>query len=211
MKVLITAGGTRVPIDSVRHIGNMSSGEYGCLLAREFMNVGNNVTLFIDKHSPCLKSDVGQIVHECITYRDYFDYLKVKDLIKNNHYDVIISAAAVSDYITDKIDGKISSDNEEFVIKLRKGEKVIQSFRELSPNSMIVGFKLLSDPTDEVKQEAIEKQLKYVDYVVYNDLAKIKQGDGTRYIYDKHKTETRGISPRLIAKFIRDEWKIRIN
>jgi phosphopantothenoylcysteine synthetase/decarboxylase len=53
MNVLITAGGTRVPIDNVRHIGNMSSGAYGSLLAYEFYVMNHsNITYFIDKHSP---------------------------------------------------------------------------------------------------------------------------------------------------------------
>ncbi len=43
MRVLITSGGTKVPIDSVRHIGNMSSGTFGAKIGYEALRAGHNV------------------------------------------------------------------------------------------------------------------------------------------------------------------------
>ena len=42
MKVLITSGGTKVPIDTVRHIGNMSSGTFGAKIAFQLLELGHN-------------------------------------------------------------------------------------------------------------------------------------------------------------------------
>ncbi len=211
MKVLITAGGTRVPIDSVRHIGNMSTGAYGSTLVSEFARLKSNTTFFIDKYSPYVKTHLNDENVNTIEYRDYYDYLNVKELIVTSKPDVILSTAAVSDYIVDKVEGKISSNEDELIIKLKKAEKVLPSFKVIAPNTLVFGFKLLASPTEEQKFEAINKQLKYVDYVVYNDIDLIRKGYTSRYIYDKHLTEHRIISPFYLAKFVKEEYKNRIN
>lgn len=196
MKVLITSGGCKVPIDDVRHIGNFSSGRYGAELAEKFFDKGNNdVIFFMEKGSKVpfnWRDDwIGsQGLNSTISmyeYKNYDDYLSVKDVIKREQPDIIISAAAISDYIVDKIEGKISSSEDELVIRLRKGEKVIKSFRELAPNAVIVGFKLLVGPTEVQKYDAIKKVFESgVDVVVYNDLSKLREGDSTREFFGKH-------------------------
>jgi len=191
MKILITSGGCKVPIDDVRHIGNFSSGRYGAELAKEFFLAKHHVIFFHEKGSS--RGEFSNQFHEYvwhdssvhfIEYKDYYDYLSVKDIIKREQPDVIISAAAISDYIVDKTEGKISSDNDELVIRLKKGEKVIKSFRELAPNAVIVGFKLLVAPTEGEKQKAIQKVFDSgVDFVVYNDLTELRKGNSTREIH----------------------------
>lgn len=192
MKVLITSGGCKVPIDSVRHIGNFSSGRHGSELADAFMEAGHEVIFFCEKGSKepnyvyhKYKSDSIHIVSvnpTIVRYKDYYEYLNVKEIIKHEQPDIIISAAAISDYIIDKTDGKISSDNDELVIRLKKGEKVIKSFRELAPNALIVGYKLLVSPTADEAHVAICKVLDHVDYVVYNDLTELRKGNTGRII-----------------------------
>lgn len=215
MNVLITAGGTRVPIDDVRHIGNMSSGYYGGLLAYEFYVMNHvNVTYFIDNYSPHsndFNSEDKSRRVKTIKYKDYFDYLKVKDIIAEQKPDIIISTAAVSDYIVDKIDGKISSNEDEVILKLRKAEKVINSFKTLSPNSIVCGFKLMASPREAEKLAAISRQLEHVDFVVYNDIDKLRQGNSERTIYDQHLTPQRIISPFYLMKFLKQEYRNRIN
>ena len=49
MKILITSGGTKIPIDSVRSITNMSKGTFGAKLAKEFLNRKNFVTFLTHK------------------------------------------------------------------------------------------------------------------------------------------------------------------
>lgn len=192
MKILITSGGCKVPIDDVRHIGNFSSGRYGASLAAEFYNRGESEIKFfheVGSFVPWGTVDQGRGAKwnyeinskiEYIPYKYYEDYLQVKDIIKEWQPNIIISTAAISDYIVDKTEGKISSDSDELVIRLKKGEKVIQSFRELAPKATIIGFKLLVSPTKEEKYNAISKQMNYVDQVVFNDLTELRKGDSLR-------------------------------
>lgn len=131
MRILITSGGTDVSIDDVRKISNMSSGKYGAEIAREFFNKLHDVVYFSSKNSvkPVVQhwSDWSYrlgFAHD--TFTDYYDYLNkltVEHVDELKEYDIIVSAAAVSDYILDKIEGKISSDNEELVIRLKKHRK----------------------------------------------------------------------------------------
>lgn len=186
MKVLITSGGCKVPIDDVRHIGNFSSGRIGSALAKEFHDKGHDVVFFCEKGSRMPDIDFGEYrrniygeIYSPIfkSYRDYWEYLGVKELVKKERPDIIISAAAIADYVMAPRSGKISSDNETMTLNLVKGEKVIQSFRELAPYAFIVGFKLLVKPTPKEKAGAILKQMDYVDAIVYNDLMELRRGN----------------------------------
>ena len=190
MKILITSGGCKVPIDDVRHITNFSSGRYGSELMEHFTDFENTEIIFFHEKGSN-QSQYGPVDVKLyknssirfIEYRDYYDYLKVKDIIRDEQPDIIISAAAISDYIIDKTEGKISSDNDELVIRLKKGEKVLKSFRELAPDALIVGFKLLVSPSAEKRLVAINKALQHADIVVYNDLTALRGGNNERIVF----------------------------
>lgn len=201
MKILITSGGCKVPIDDVRSITNFSSGRFGIELAKAFLwtqphQTSDQILVFrekgsvwLDDHWDEVYNSAGNIWHS--EYKDYDGYLYVKNLIKEFQPDIIISAAAVSDYVLDKTEGKISSDNDELVIHLKKGEKVIKSFRELAPNALIVGFKLLVDATEEEINNAVNKVFANgVDLVVYNDLLRLRKGITDRRVYTQSNSYT---------------------
>lgn len=214
MKILITSGGCKVPIDDVRHIGNFSSGRYGAEIAASFMRQSpDNHVYFVmekgskypDAHNPC-SPDAYDNIND-YQYADYFEYVdKTKSLVKGIQPDIIISAAAISDYICDKQSGKISSDGEEMIIKLHKSEKVIASFRELAPKALIVGFKCLVSPTNEEKGNAITKIAKYTDLIVYNDLTELRKGNQARYLYSSKrpmKPELAKTASDLVEKILK--------
>ena len=183
MKILITSGGCKVPIDEVRHIGNFSSGLYGRELGEVFLDAGHEVIFFFEKGSQCPQCCMRGLSYSKLQrfiYKDYQEYLQVKDLITLHKPDIIISAAAISDYILDKTEGKISSDQDTLTLTLKKGEKIIKSFRELAPNAFIVGFKLLVSPTYEERWKAISKVSEYCDAVIYNDLTELRKGNSGR-------------------------------
>lgn len=189
MKILITSGGTDVPIDDVRKISNMSSGKYGAEIATEFYKKYHDVIYFSSKNS-VIPSARYLSNHKGFTnplYKDYHDYLNkltVENVDELKGYDIIVSAAAVSDYILDKTEGKISSDNDELVIRLKKAQKVLPLIRKAAPNALLVGFKLLVSPTEEEMHNAVKKVFANgADLVVYNDLTEIRKGDYTRYVF----------------------------
>ena len=186
MKILITSGGTKVKIDDVRFIGNMSTGRYGAELATSFIESDSTYidddVHFLHAKNSILPDNKNYIRHE---YEDYFDYVQQAKFLASK-MDIIISAAAVSYYIVAPVEGKISSDQDEMVIKLHKADKILPALRTINPKAMIVGFKLLVNPSYQEIYKAVQKVLNNgADYVVFNDLNRIKKGDNTRLIFDK--------------------------
>lgn len=206
MKILITSGGCKSPIDSVRHVGNFSSGRYGSELALAALDFGHDVWFWYEKGSRLPESEMyeedtrqGRLV--CSPYRDYDEYRHVLDFAKEDGRDpdIIIAAAAISDYVVkEQTEGKISSDQEELTITLKKSEKILPIIRKDYPTSYLVGFKLLSRPTEEQLSNAVNTQFDYgVDAVVYNDIVDLRAGISHRLIFFNPKTHGRKLRERI--------------
>lgn len=190
MKILVTSGGTKVKIDSVRHIGNMSSGTFGSRIAQclALDNSEPDVTFLNAKGSkkPMIQD---RNRHKDIEYEDFYDYAaKLEKLCKQKEsFDIVILAAAVSDYLVENpVEGKIRS-KDELVIKLKPAPKLISKVREWNPTCKLVGFKLLVNSTDEQLIEAARDSIikNDCDIVIANDLRDIKNNDHTVRIVRK--------------------------
>ncbi len=174
--ILITAGGTIVKIDDVRHIANMSSGKFGVSLAIELARDADaSITLLLSK-SGALRFKDTLSGYENITvkeYETYYDYSSLfQHLLINNVYDSVVSTAAVSDYVVDgETNGKISGDSL-VTITLKPVPKLLPMIKFLQPNTFLVGFKLLVGAGEEEKGKAITKQFDSArsDIVAFNDL-----------------------------------------
>ena len=203
MKVLITSGGTKIPIDRVRSITNMSRGTFGSRIADAFFDEGlkafragnergnpiEKITFFMAKGSrrPALQAlndetyEDGYRPIEYVEYSTFDDYKSgVEELLKKEKYDVIVAAAAVSDYgVANYYDGKYRSREDDMCIRLVKLPKVLPEIRALAPDAVLCGFKLLVDSTEDELLNAMEKQIDEtnVDLVVGNDLRDIKADD----------------------------------
>jgi len=184
-RILISAGGTREPIDSVRYIGNMSSGRTASALADELTVAGHRVTWLgaRDAIQPTL-------VKRLELYSSFSDLeMQLKVLLGSGEYDVVVHAAAVSDFSVAGVEtdeggtlstdgGKLSS-NSDLVLHLKRNPKLLDQLKDWSGNSalQIIGFKLTD--TEDIPQQlaAIRKQLDNsgVDAVVHNDLSDISE------------------------------------
>jgi phosphopantothenoylcysteine decarboxylase / phosphopantothenate---cysteine ligase len=91
-KVLISAGGTREPLDSVRYLGNRSSGRMGVALAAEARRRGADVTLLAANLA--VPAPAGVELVETPTASD----LEREALARAPEADVVVMAAAVADY-----------------------------------------------------------------------------------------------------------------
>jgi len=183
MKVLITSGGMHVPIDSVRSLTNFSRGRFGCELAAMFSQFGHQVIMFAQHGSQLPAGVWPQNGIKVINYQTYEDYKGVLELIRTEQPDLILSAAAVSDYTVEPVQGKIASAGE-VELTLTPTEKILGNFRSLAPNAKIVGFKLLVSPRYEEAHAAVRKQLQSgVNHVVYNDLTEMRRGNMKRLLF----------------------------
>lgn len=197
LEVLITSGGTISKIDDVRHIGNDSKGTTGAMIAEEFLREGAKVyylhrknsvipfsrNLTVDKDKPFEQEleRIKPVYEEFQNFRENYKaysfdtfesyYNSVERLLLSNSIDIVVLAAAVSDYGAKKVDGKISSDRENLTIKLEKTPKVISLIKKWKPHVFQVGFKLLSNVSaDELVDTAYQHGLKnHSDLTVAND------------------------------------------
>ena len=197
MKILITSGGTKVKIDLVRSITNMSRGTFGSQICDSFWRKlitssdstdKNEIVFFYAKNSrmPTAESnhnyyyDTSIHAIRYIEYDTFDDYrTKLTDLLKAEKFDIIVLAAAVSDYgVANYFNGKYHS-SDDMTIKLVKLPKVITEVRALAPNATICGFKLLVNSTDEELRAAMDKQFAEndIELCVGNDLRDIKADD----------------------------------
>ena len=101
---------------------------------------------------------------------------------------------------------KISSNEDNLVIVLKKTPKIISMIKQISPKTYLIGFKLLDDVP---KKELIEVAKKLrdknnCDLVVANDLSTIRKGKHIAYIIDKNNNVEKALSKEeIVQKLVR--------
>ena len=166
LKVLITAGGTREPIDAVRFVGNRSSGRMGWALADEAARRGAAVTV--------VAANVALPRSPVVRYVDVETAAELADACAA-HFDacdLLLMAAAVADYRpkTPRA-GKIKkADAGELELRLERTDDVLTALAERRrPDQLVVGF---AAETGERALEYGRAKLagKSLDAVVVNDV-----------------------------------------
>lgn len=184
MKIIISSGGTEEPIDSVRRISNISTGNTGAYLATYFASRNAEVTLIRSRSA--ISPIAPKIVEECYQSHHDLGHILRSHLI-SKHWDAIIHLAAVSDYLIERIQvderdfpigghDKIPSGHK-ILIYLRPSEKILDSLRKWSFNKSIriIAFKLTSFPINGHKSSEAKalSERKTADYIVHNNLPDI--------------------------------------
>lgn len=164
LNVLVTAGGTREPIDPVRYITNRSSGKMGYALAQAALQRGARVTLVTTPTA--LTPPPGAEVVRVETARQMLEAV----LAVYERMDVVIKAAAVADYRPARVaEHKIKKSEEALVLELEKNPDILgQLGRHKRPGVTLVGF---AAETNDLLQNAAEKlRRKNLDLIVANDV-----------------------------------------
>jgi len=177
-KVLMTAGPTIEKIDPIRVITNHSTGKTGVLLASELISAGAKVTLV---YGPGItEPPKGAKIIPVETITDMFREVK-KQMTKK--FDIVILAAAASDYIPKKQEPKkIKSTKNSLTIEFKKAPKIIDHIKKLQKDVFLIGFKA---ETDISKRELIMRAKQKLreskaDMIIANDIGK-KYFKDTRY------------------------------
>lgn len=167
-RILVTAGGTREPIDPVRFIGNRSSGKQGVAIAAAAIARGAAVTLIgANLEVPVPRSVITIRVgsaHE----------LSEATMAAAASADVVIMAAAVADYRPESVAGdKIAKDTQgdELVIRLVKNSDILAALGEnRQPRQVIIGFAAETERDDTKLLERAKQKLsrKGSDFLVVN-------------------------------------------
>ena len=166
LHVLVTAGGTREPLDAVRFLGNRSSGRMGAALAAEARRRGADVTLVASNLS--VRAPVGVEVIQAPTAEDV-----ARETLARGDADVVLMAAAVADYRpTEPDEEKRSKDAEPWTVTLQPTTDVLGELGARRTNGqLLVGF--AADRGERGLERAREKLAnKSVDLIVFNDVAR---------------------------------------
>lgn len=183
-RILITCGPTWVPIDAVRVVSNVSSGELGQRIALDCVNAGAHVTLLEGPVARPLTSRSIRILKFC--FFDELQRLLKQELRKN--VDAVIHAAAVADYqLKVPVRHKLSSEKKTLKLEFIATPKLIRIIKRVQPKTFLVGFKLepvISRKAARRKTQELFRQAD-CDVVVANALtARGYKG----FILDKHNT-----------------------
>jgi phosphopantothenoylcysteine decarboxylase / phosphopantothenate---cysteine ligase len=165
-RVLVTAGGTREPLDAVRFLGNRSSGRMGVALALEARKRGADVTLLAANLA--VPAPSGIEVVETPTAKSMLEAA-----LARADADVVLMAAAVADYRpAERTDEKRPKDDQAWQVSLEPTADILHTLAERRTNGQVlIGF--AADRGEQGLTRAREKlKRKAVDLVVYNDVSR---------------------------------------
>ena len=196
-RVLISAGGTREPLDAVRFVGNRSSGRMGIALAAEARRRGAEVTLLGANLAVPAPSGVDLV--ETPTAAD----LEREALARAAEADVVVMAAAVADYRpAEALAAKRPKDNATWTLELEPTTDVLSELGERRRDGqLLVGF---AAETGAAGLERAREKLarKGADLFVLNDVARTDIG------FDANENEVTLLTvgaERTVAKAPKDE------
>ncbi len=165
-RLLVSAGGTREPVDSVRFVGNRSSGKMGVALAREAHRRGADVTLVATNLS--VPPPEGVEVVQAPTAADL-----AREVLERADADVVVMAAAVADYRpSDPLGAKRPKDTDRWTIELEPTQDVLAELGQHRRNGQVlVGF--AADEGEAGLERARTKLTnKRGNLFVYNDVSR---------------------------------------
>jgi phosphopantothenoylcysteine decarboxylase/phosphopantothenate--cysteine ligase len=167
-KVLITAGGTREPLDPVRYIGNRSSGKMGHAIADVATSRGYDVTLVTTSDLP---------VHPATKVIRVETAEEMLGAVEGVDAEIAIMSAAVADFRpADVSETKVARADGLDSIQLKPTPDILASVVARESASFTVGFAAETGGVDRAMEKARNKG---VDLMVYNDVTEPGSGFGT--------------------------------
>jgi len=176
MKILITAGPTREYLDPVRFISNLSTGKMGYLISEEAIKRGHKVILI--SGPTYLKPPDGIKVVKITSTEE----MKEAVLKYFPEYDVLIMAAAVSDWKPEKkYRGKLKR-KKEWNLKLIPNPDILKEVSKIKKeNQIVIGFAL---ETENIEKNALKKlKEKKLDLIIGNTTEFFGEGKPSKVIF----------------------------
>ncbi len=211
-RILVTAGGTREPIDPVRFIGNRSSGKQGFAIALAAANRGAQV------HLITANTDLPAIDGVTTTFVETADQMSAVLKHEFIHADALIMSAAVSDFkVEDAADSKIHK-NEINQLSLTTNEDILNSLGKMKkPNQVTVGFAAETESAKAMIIAAGNAKVakKNLDLIYVNDVSngQVFGSDQTSgFILDKsgEVTEIPVISKDTLSDILLDQILVKL-
>lgn len=213
-RILMTAGPTIEYIDPIRIITNHSTGKTGVLLASGLISGGAKVTLIYGPGQE--KPPKGAKVIPVKTVMEMFTAVK-KEMKKK--FDVVILAAAASDYVPTKFNkSKIKSTSKQMIVKLQRAPKIIDQIKKIQKDVFLVGFKAETNLTKINLIKIARKKLQETkaDMIIANDIGtkyqKNPENNNVQIVFKDGKVISSGWKKKIqISKIIRKQIENRLD
>ncbi len=213
-RILMTAGPTIEYIDPIRIITNHSTGKTGVLLASGLISGGAKVTLIYGPGQE--KPPKGAKVIPVKTVMEMFTAVK-KEMKKK--FDVVILAAAASDYVPTKSNkSKIKSTSKQMIVKLQRAPKIIDQIKKIQKDVFLVGFKAETNLTKINLIKIARKKLQETkaDMIIANDIGtkyqKNPEHNDVQIVFKDGKVISSGWKKKIqISKIIRKQIENRLD
>jgi len=173
VRVLVTAGGTREPVDAVRYLGNRSSGKMGYAVARQAARRGAEVVL--------VSAPSGLATPPGVRRVDVGSALEMRDAVRREFAgaDVVVKAAAVADFRPKsvslrKIRKEDLADGAGLSLELVRNPDILAELCREKGSRVIVGFAAESHDVIESARRKIAR--KGCDLLVANDVSGAESG-----------------------------------
>lgn len=185
----VTLGGTQEPIDSVRFIGNRSSGKQGMAFAKALRDLGASVKLITANINV---STEGFETIQASSHRE------MKNALEKIDCDFLVMAAAVSDFTVKEHEQKLSG-SEELSISLAPTEDLVSGFKKSNPNTVVLGFSVADANSDWLQIARDKKIAKGLDFLFANTVQAFGQDENTGVLIGESEIELSG-SKEVIAR-----------
>ena len=210
LKVLVTAAGTREPIDPVRFVGNRSSGKMGYAVAQMAAERGAEVLLISGPSALSIPANVKAIKVE--TTNEMLEAC----LESYDKVDIVIKAAAVADYRPrDVAEQKIKKKTDDaLTVVMDKNPDILKTLGAKKTHQVLVGF---AAETQNLLENARDKVVKKnLDMIVANDVTAAGAGFNAdtnivKFLFANGEVRSLEQMPKVdVANYILDEaLKIR--
>lgn len=162
LRVLVTAGPTREPIDPVRFVSNRSSGKMGFAVARAALEAGAEVTLVAGPVNLPTPAGARRVDVEAAAEMFAATMDRIADV------DIYIGAAAISDYRPEPAAQKIKKRADRLTLDMVKSPDLLATIAARSGGPFTVGFAAETERVEEYARQKLEG--KRLDMIVANQV-----------------------------------------
>ena len=207
-KALVVAGPTSEQIDPVRSVVSRSSGRTGVLVAGALCEAGASVSMVYGPGSE--EPPAGVRVRRVVSASEMAAAVSAE---LRKKCDIVVMAAAVSDYAPVARLSKIRSGAKGVSVRMRPTPKIIDSVKEKKPGAFLVGFKAEAGVSGSALERRARKKMRAskADMIVANDVSRVSDDRSEALlVWPSGSRRTGRITKARIARMIAREIGDRI-
>ncbi len=191
LRAVVTLGGTQEPIDTVRYIGNRSSGIQGLAFAKTLQDLGAEVRLIAANVS------VATGNFETISA---VSFEAMEKALNDTECEFLVMAAAVGDYRVESSAGKLP--RAEQTLTLKPNDDLVKKFKNANPSTTVLAFSVADQQEDWVGVGREKKLAKGVDYLLANSTTAFESEESVACLIGDDELMLEGSKQEIASKAI---------